>query len=258
MPFTPSPFAPSYAGIDFLRIARGLDPIRRPVVISGYNGNVGTTRVTLWTPGGLYVFPSAPQQMQLVSTSANDAPGGTGVMSVILYYLDGNYESRQEGINLNGTTPVYTVAKDILRVQGLYADRIGSNGAAVGNISLQGIGGGTTYARIDAGDVRAWQAVFTVPAGRFVYMFDWTISAGHPTAGRQATFFYETTWDPAQQSNHGFMNRLVRMSIQDNALRMEAAIPVQFGPKADIMITAMAEAQVYGTTYSAGWMEQVP
>lgn len=255
MPFSPSPFASSYYNIDMNAIGRGLDPIRRPVVISGFCNNVGLTRTTLWTPGGLYTFPATAQQMRVVSSSASDTAGGTGVQSVRIYYLDNNYTSQQEVVTLNGTTPVNTTATNIYRIQGFYAENIGSNGSAVGNVSLQNLGGTTTYARIDAGDVRAWQAIFTVPAGMYVYMFDWTISSTHPTAGRAATFFYETTWDPVQQTNRNFLNRLVRMGLQDADLRMEAPVPVQFGPRADIMITALAEATVYGTTYSAGWIE---
>jgi hypothetical protein len=241
--------------VDFVNIARGLDPVRRPVVISGYCNNVGTTRTTLWTPGGLYVWPASAQQMRVVSSSASDSASGTGVQQVRIYYLDNDHVPQQEVVTLNGTTPVTTVATNILRINGLYAEAIGSNGSAVGNVSLQNTGGTTTYARIDAGEVRAWQAIFTVPAGFKAYMIDWTISAAHPTTGRVSTFFYETTWDPVQQTNFSFFNRLVRMGAQDNSLRMEAQIPVTFGPKADVQVTALAEAAIYGTTYSAGWLE---
>lgn len=255
MPFGPSPFNPFRGSVDFVNISRGLDPVRRPVVISGYSELVGTVVSTLWTPGGQYVFPTSAMQMRVVSSNVNDTAAGTGVRTVRIYYLDDNYASQQEVVTLNGTTPVNTVATNILRINGFYAETIGSNGTAVGDVSLQNVGGTVTYARIDAGHVRAWQAVFTVPDGFMAYMIDWTISSTHPTTGRVASFFYETTWDPAQQVNRDFFCRLVRMGLQDNSLVMTAPIPVTFGPRADMRIVAVAQATIYGTTYSSGWLE---
>src|SRR5512135_2461251 len=99
----------------------------------GYNGNVNNTSVDLWQgPTATYVFPTTPQQMQVVSSSANDTAAGTGVQSVYIHYLDTNYADRFEIVTLNGVTPVNTVATNILRINGVHSQTVGTGGVAAG------------------------------------------------------------------------------------------------------------------------------
>jgi hypothetical protein len=41
--------------------------------------NVNQTEVELWEVGGAYKFPGTPVRMQVVSSSSNDSPSGSGV-----------------------------------------------------------------------------------------------------------------------------------------------------------------------------------
>lgn len=129
-------------------------------------------------PTPLYVFPAAGIRMQIVSTSANDAAAGTGIRTVRLYYLDASFVEHEEIITLNGLTPVLTNAANIYRVNKLHAKTVGSGAIAAGAISLQAVGGAVTYSLIPASRNFARQAIYTVPAGKFMRIEHWQISSG--------------------------------------------------------------------------------
>jgi len=259
MPGFPSPFTPSQYNINLLAIGRGfMAPAQRPVVIAGYNPDIDNVLEDIWTPGGTYVFPSAPIQMEVVSSNAADTAAGIGIRQVAVSYLDNNHVEQTETVTLAGLVPVPTVAVNILRINYFAAETAGTNQAAVGNIVIRPVGGGATYAQIDTGATRAFQAIYTVPANKIACMLDWTISIGNPSGGRQGQFVYRSTWDFVHQHNHNFLLEIVRMSVQDNAFRMESPTSVTFGPKADIKISAVSDAATASalcTTFSSGWLE---
>lgn len=141
--------------------------------------SVQNTRVDMWEgPTPTYVFPTGPMQMRIVSTSANDTVGGTGVQQVHVHYLDNTYTYQIMTINLNGLTPVNTVPTNILRVNAMHATLVGTGGQSAGNISLTNLAGTVTYAFITAGYNTARQAIFTVPAGKTGYISQWQGSSG--------------------------------------------------------------------------------
>ena len=149
------------------------------VKIMGRCSNLANVLREVWDgPTDRYGPPAAPQQMRIVSSSANDASAGTGVRIVRLYYLDANYVAREEYITLNGTTPVLTVATNILRVNKMHASGVGSLGVASGNISLTSTDGVTTYSYLTAGRNFARQAVYTVPEGYKLRIEQWQVSSG--------------------------------------------------------------------------------
>lgn len=75
--------------------------------------------------------------MRFVSSSANDTLAGTGIQKIHIHYLDSNYVSHEEIVNMNGTTPANTVATDIFRINSMHATQVGSLEVSAGNISLQ-------------------------------------------------------------------------------------------------------------------------
>lgn len=176
----------------------------RIVKILGRCSDVDNVLRDAWDgPTPVYVFPTVAQQMQIVSTNANDTVAGTGLRRVRVYYLDTNYVEREEFINLNGTTPVLTVATNILRVNKVHAVAVGSNGLAVGTVSLQAVGGAVTYSAIPAGRNFARQAIYTVPAGKKLQILQWQTSSG--STGEH---FCQHTLLPAYASRHLGRRRL--------------------------------------------------
>src|SRR3990172_7622115 len=65
---------------------------------------------------------SAGEQMTIVSTSAADTLAGTGVQKVDVMYIDANGVEQTEVVNLNGVTPVNTVATNIRFINAFHSE----------------------------------------------------------------------------------------------------------------------------------------
>ena len=115
-------------------------------------------------------FPAATQQMQVVSSSVLDTAAGTGAQQVELTYLTepgspSGFKQFTEIITLNGTTPVLTVATNINRIERFRVSRTGTGQVSAGNISLQSVGGATTFELIPGGENLNRTAVHFVQNG---------------------------------------------------------------------------------------------
>ena len=122
-------------------------------------------------PGGI--------QLELVSSSAADdgSPVGTGAQTVDIHYLDSSGDEQEETVTMNGLGAVTTLATDIADVQWLHTRAVGANGVAVGNISLQGVGGGTVYEYLAAGGNQSLSGRYAIPNGKTGYIVGWMCSA---------------------------------------------------------------------------------
>ena len=120
-------------------------------------------------PGGI--------QLEVVSSSANDADEGTGIQQVDIHYLDTAGASQNETVVLDGTTPVDTVATDIDVVQWMHAQVVGSGGVAAGNITLRNTGDTIDFEYIAAGGNQSLAARYQVPTGKIAYILGWQASA---------------------------------------------------------------------------------
>lgn len=122
------------------------------------------------SPGGI--------QLEVISTNVNDAAAGTGAQSIEIHYLDTNNNEQSETVVTNGTTAVVTSAEDIDFVQWMHAKTLGgnANGVALGNISLQGVSGGTVYEYIAANGNQSLSGRYKVPAAKVGYVVGWIAS----------------------------------------------------------------------------------
>lgn len=235
----------------------GIYPNRGFDFVLGSNSNVNNTRVDLWEgPTGVYVFPATAIQMRVVSTSANDTAAGTGARTVHIHYLDTNYLEGVEVVTLNGTTPVNTVATNILRINGFHVTTAGSLGSSAGSISLQDTVGGVTYAFILATFNTAQQAIYTVPAGRTGYISHWQVSSGTAT-GTHFTRFYLRT-NSHLGSPWSVMLSADSMGTQNNGNAITFPIPIRIPEKTDVKLSAISDAASAGAICQGaimGWYE---
>jgi hypothetical protein len=135
-------------------------------------GRVATSAVTqVPIRATTYTEPAVAAQRALVSNNVNDAAGGTGARLVRIVYLDGQMKGPFiEDVILNGTTPVNTVATNIRFIEKLEVITSGSNGANIGIITLQNVGGAPVHGTIAAGDNSSLWAHHYVPVGRSANM----------------------------------------------------------------------------------------
>lgn len=234
-------------------------PTKERNFVTGKRASVDNTKVDIWEgPTDIYVFPTVAQQMKVVSSSANDTLAGTGIQKVLIHYLDASYNAQLEVVSLNGTTPVATVATNILRINGIHAWQVGTvSGVAAGNISLTNTAGTVTYGYITLGNNTARQAIFTIPAGKTGYLNHWQSGAGASTSG------HFTQIDIVGTTHHGVVVPGVFL-FQDGALLQDAStaitfpIPTPFPAMTDIKMQAISDggtANVTVTGTMMGWLE---
>ncbi len=210
----------------------------------GYNGDVGTSSETIWTVGGEYVWPVAAQQMELVSSGAQDTAAGSGIQQVQVFYLDASFVEKSVIITLAGAAPVPTVVADIYRVQTVHAYRFGANCVAAGNIDIRTLGGGTVYGRIATGNTRSRDCRWTVPAGKCVFVSSVTLSTGSAATNKNVLFTTRATFD----SNNGRIlpvNCFMPYSeilLQDATFRRELSRPTTFPAGVDLKVSAVSDS----------------
>lgn len=209
----------------------------------GYNGDVDVGTEDMIAQGGVYTFPAAQGQMDIVSSSAEDDPekadtnAGTGIHTVTLYYLDNTFAEKSIDINLNGTAAVATSASDIYRVQNMRAKVCGTGGAAAGNITLSEHGGTTyKYGYIALGQTRMRQCVWTVPLGKTLYVTSISFSVGGATKEKTAVFTTLAKYDNKADAIRNFFLPYTEVTIEDSAYHRELEIPTKLGAGVDLKV----------------------
>lgn len=235
-------------------------PTKSAGTIYGRRVNIGNAGYTLWEgPTNKYVFPTAPMQMRIVSTSAQDGVGGTGLRAMRIAYLDDQYNGQSVDITLNGTTPVLTVPTNILRVNRVYGISAGSLRVAAGTITLTNTAGTVTYSQVSAGDAVHHQAVFTVPNGYIAYLTSFTGSAGsssgtHFTEMELVTSTFQGVYIPGVDISSGAIGLL------NSGMTLSNPTPTVVPYTADIMLTVNSDASNAAVTANGafkGWLEKV-
>ncbi len=192
----------------------------------------------------------AGEQLEIVSTSANDdgAPVGTGIRTVGVHYLDADGAEQDETVTLNGTTPVALTETNVRFVNDLHAATVGSTGAAVGAITLYKQGAAATvYSQITAGSTMQLSTQKMVPAGKTMYLTQWTATS---TSGKAIALRLRIT----QRHNVLFPGVFLVFdgaTLQDAPYVQCFTSPIQIPPLAVIKVSAYA-IQAAGNV-SAGW-----
>jgi len=235
-----------------------------------FNATVGTAEEDIWFGSIGYVFPAVAQQMELVSTSVEDDPVkadlsiGTGVHSVMIYYLDNAYAQKTETVTLNGLGIVTTAAANILRVNDIRAWTVGSAYKAVGNISIRNIAGTPVYRYLPAGFTRGRCSSYTVPLGKALYIMDWYVGVSGLNAGNYARLTLKSTYNELGSDNINgiiltpglFFMPLAGMAIPNSSITRNFVIPIKVPATCDVKVSAYSDsgAAVIETAYR-GWIE---
>lgn len=145
-----------------LQVSRGQITFHEPLNLFGNTTSLGSTAYgPLWegltSSGGTYAYPGSAVVMTIASSSASDT-----AVTIRINGLGADYVLQSEDVALNGTSNVLTT-KSFLRINNMQT----ISGNAVGNVTA--INGGTTYAKITAGNGNTQMSLYTVPAGYTFY-----------------------------------------------------------------------------------------
>jgi ribosomal protein S9 len=164
----------------YAEVAKGNVPLHAFKTVTGKNIDADTAnRENIWDVGGLYIAPAAGEQLEILSADANDTIAGTGAQKVLLEYLDDDFVTQTEMIELNGVTPVVLTASDVRRYQFMAVVQAGTSRKNEGEITLQVSGGGTIRGVILEEANGSLTGIYTVPDntdGYFMY--------GYATVGK--------------------------------------------------------------------------
>lgn len=220
------------------------------------DASAGETNRVIWPNGVFTVPPEAGIQMEVSSTSADDAAGGTGIRSVEIHYLDGILTQQYEEVTLNGTTPVNTVATDIRFIQCTHVVTFGSSPEAAGEISVQDTTGTTTYSKIAQGDTRCASSARMVPANKVCFVAGATGSATSGTGKAKVKIRLNASEITEQQLTYPLaLIPFGSISLQDGSEAFNFPLPLRFSEGTVIAMTGTTDkdAQINGSWY--GWIE---
>jgi hypothetical protein len=241
-----------------LEITRGRVEGATPVVIDGYLVTSGAATDVLVFEGSSIkdpsVAPAAGLQMSIVSTSAQDGPGGTGVRSIVLNYLDADLVQHSETVVLNGTTPVLTVATNIRWVGEIHLLTYGSGKAFAGDLTVTNAG--TRYKFISAGSRTTRSSAFRVPAGKRLIVHTLYAGAASGTSAARVTVdFVASIINGSSFADAGLLVTQGTIALQDSSVILSdgALYAVPAGEIVALRATTDKAATITGGLY--GWLE---
>lgn len=201
----------------------------------------------------LPIPPDAGEQMSLKSTSIQDdnTPGGTGVRTLMIHYIDASGNSQTETIALNGTTQVNTISTNIRFVQEIHSITTGTNLLAVGTITIFSTATpANIYSQISPGINQSLNTSRMVPAGKILIITGYYASGGAAAGGKSADLRLRATSHEALLTPRIF-------HIIDNFLSFNSQTsrnytqPIIVPPLGIVKVTSYAT--VGGADVQAGW-----
>jgi hypothetical protein len=242
----------------FVGIAEGEVPEHSDFYCIGYNPTVGTVSEEIWQGSTAYVFPTVAQQMRLFSSNVADNVTGTGIRTVRIYYIDGTTRTEHtEDVTLQGTTFVNTVSTDIFRVNGLRAISSGTNNAAVGIITLEGLTG-QDYRLIAIGNTRDRGAIYTVPANKTLYVTQFYVGVSGLNAANMARITLRSNFldDAIIVMTGSLFQPYSEIVVPNGDIIPYFTIPIMFPATADIKFSAYVDSgSAFIECSIRGWIE---
>ena len=153
-----------------IEVARGNIAGASFASITCVNPSVGTSFEDIWDEGGELIYPSVAGEWEILSDNAADTNAGTGVRTIDVTTLDGDYKVQVTTVTLNGTTPV-SLSGTHLRPRIMISKTAGSSNGNVGGITLREKSSGNTMLKMRPTLNTTFSGHFTVPAGKTALVF---------------------------------------------------------------------------------------
>lgn len=158
-----------------LAAARGLVQHSQSDHKFGTNAAVGTSRETIWTESGMYVYSTA-DVLTVTSTSTADSDTEVGARTIELIGLDTDYNQLTTTINMKGQSTAGATLSIFERFLRGIVRGVGSSGENIGTIRI-GTGAvvagvpANVWGRIEPGLGQTQMAMVTVPDGFKAYVW---------------------------------------------------------------------------------------
>jgi hypothetical protein len=209
--------------------------------------------------GWAYTFPTGALTMTIVSDSVEDdadktPAAGTGAYTVTVYYLTTDFIEKNVTVTMHGTGAV-TIATDVYRVNNARVVTAGSTKAAVGNLTIAS--GGQTYGYISATKTRARQCVWTVPAGKTLYVTQIAFSCSDQSASKYVRFTTRANFDEKSGTvlPRGLFMPYNEVTLNNTAYFRELNPPTKLPATVDLKVSAISNSAAAGTCSLRGWIE---
>jgi len=209
-----------------LQVARGQITYHSSLFKFGFNSVVSNTEETIWDAGGIYTYPSSALAMTVTSAGGATDEG----ITVVVQGLDSNYLEVSQEVTLNSSGTA-TTTQTFLRVFRAY---VSGDTEPTGNITITNTA--TTYAQITDGDHQTLMAVYTVPAGKTLYLNRGSISSGTEIANKYITGRLVT------RAQGKIFRTQAKVTLTNGFIDFDWEVPLQVTEKTDIEARAVASS----------------
>lgn len=214
----------------------------------------------IW-PNGAFTFPDqvTGETISFVSSSAQDAVGGTGVSRVEVHYLDVDLQPQSAFITLTGITPVTGQLSGVRFIQCMHVEDVGTDVSAAGLVeAYRATDAAVVFSLIEAGAERCSSSMRMVPAGKRLMVEAAVASSVSGTAAAGTIVEIVAT----ELDNHQYLNPFIWMphgsiGVQDGseALAFPSPIPFKAGTIVGMRTTSDKVATITGDWF--GILEEV-
>lgn len=216
----------------------------------------GAESGVIWANGAWLAPPAVGVRLSIVSTSASDGVGGTGIRSLEIHYLDANLYLQHETIVLNGVTPVLTVATNIRFIQCGRMITYGTGKAAAGIITFKDSITAQTYNQISVGENRCSSSARMVPKSKRLVITGLVGSSISGSAQTSALLSIATSnFEGHDLSADSVLTPLATIGVQDGSQAMTMETPLIFTEGAIIAMTYSVDKAAIVTGTYFGWLE---
>lgn len=220
----------------FLEIARG-NVLGASIVhkfgrVSSINSNAAED---IWDWGGSYNFPTAACIVDIESSSSSDGAGNGGARTLQIYGLDVDFVEQNETLTLAGAD-IVSSSNLYMRLHRMVIRTAGSMGEAVGNIVATHTGTTSAVAQITAGFNQTLMTIYTVPASRTGYLYQWKASIERSGIAQNRSGDVKLMLRPTGE----VFQTKDTIGLFNNADTKEFKIPMKVDAKTDIRTNASA------------------
>jgi hypothetical protein len=193
----------------------------------------------LWDGGGTYTFPATADITHLSQAVDQVAMRG---QNIVVEGLDTNWDMATQTKALDAANTTTAVALDT-PLRRVYRMFVAANVVGDQNINAKNVGGGTTYATIQAGNNQTLMAIYTVPRNKIGYMVSYYGDTVLETGVEPRSVEFDL-WFADRENNYEFQVKHHIGVPRDSGGRQHFFSPYyKITQKTDVKITSLPDNQ---------------